>query len=124
MINLRDRAVLAALLVATAVLYLWHITVNGMGNQFYAAAAQAGSQDWEALLFGSLDAHNFITVDKPPVSQWVMGLSGQLFGFSSASMLVPEALMAVGSVGLLYGAVRRIGGPWAGLLAGAGLALT
>ncbi|TLH80814.1 mannosyltransferase [Mycolicibacterium cosmeticum] len=96
-----------------------------MGNQFYAAAAQAGSQDyWEALLFGSLDARNFITVDKPPVSQWVMGLSGQLFGFSSASMLVPEALMAVGSVALLYGAVRRIGGPWAGLLAGAGLALT
>ncbi|MDX1876190.1 glycosyltransferase family 39 protein, partial [Mycolicibacterium sp. 120266] len=48
----------------------------------------------------------------------------QLFGFSSASMLVPEALMAVGSVALVYGAVRRIAGPWAGLLAGAGLALT
>ncbi|WP_416276369.1 ArnT family glycosyltransferase [Mycolicibacterium sp. J2] len=119
-----QRWALPLLLVGTAVLYLWHITVNGMGNQFYAAAAQAGSQDWEALLFGSLDARNFITVDKPPVSQWVMGLSGQLFGFSSASMLVPEALMAVGSVALLYGAVRRVAGPWAGLLAGAALALT
>ena len=95
-----------------------------MGNQFYAAAAQAGSRDWEALLFGSLDANNFITVDKPPLSQWVMGLSGQLFGFSSASMLVPEALMAVGAVALLYAAVRRISGPGAGLLAGAALALT
>ena len=51
--------------------------------------------NWEALLFGSLDAQNFITVDKPPLSQWVMGLSGQLFGFSSASMLIPQALMAV-----------------------------
>ncbi|GAC1408761.1 MAG: hypothetical protein NVS4B6_25170 [Mycobacterium sp.] len=29
-------------------------------------------------MFGSLDPHNFITVDKPPVSQWVMGLSGQI----------------------------------------------
>ncbi|MDX1875266.1 mannosyltransferase, partial [Mycolicibacterium sp. 120266] len=47
-----QRWALPALLVGTAVLYLWHITVNGMGNQFYAAAAQAGSQDWEALLFG------------------------------------------------------------------------
>ncbi|MBJ7339794.1 glycosyltransferase family 39 protein [Mycolicibacterium sp.] len=119
-----DRLRLGILLAATAVLYLWNVTINGMGNQYYAAAVQAGSRDWEALLFGSLDANNFITVDKPPLSQWVMGLSGQLFGFSSASMLIPQALMAVAAVGLLYGAVRRISGPGAGLLAGAALALT
>ena len=119
-----ERVGLIALLVATAVMYLWHITINGMGNQFYAAAAHAGSQNWEALLFGSLDPHNFITVDKPPVSQWVMGLSGQIFGFNSASMLIPQALMAVAAVALLYGAVARISGPRAGLLAGAVLALT
>ena len=119
-----NRVGLAVLLAATAVTYLWNITVNGMGNGFYAAAAQAGSTNWEALLFGSLDPHNFITVDKPPVSQWVMGLSGQIFGFSSASMLIPEALMAVATVALLYGAVARICGPKAGLLAGAALAAT
>ncbi|WP_101951276.1 glycosyltransferase family 39 protein [Mycobacterium sp. 3519A] len=118
------RVGLVALLLATAVMYLWNITINGMGNQFYAAAAQAGSKNWEALLFGSLDVHNFITVDKPPVSQWVMGLSGQLFGFSSASMMVPQALMAVAAVALLYGAVTRVCGPGSGLLAGAVLALT
>ena len=105
-------------------MYLWNITINGMGNQFYAAAAQAGSKNWEALLFGSLDTQNFMMVDKPPVSQWVMGLSGRIFGFSSASMLIPEALMAVASVALLYAAVRRISGPNAALLAGAALALT
>ncbi|AGB26459.1 PMT family glycosyltransferase, 4-amino-4-deoxy-L-arabinose transferase [Mycobacterium sp. JS623] len=119
-----DRVGLAVLLVGTAVIYLWNITINGMGNQFYAAAAQAGSKNWEALLFGSLDPHNFITVDKPPVSQWVMGLSGQIFGFSSASMMIPQALMAVASVALLYAAVTRISGPRVGLLAGAVLALT
>ncbi|BBX82289.1 ArnT family glycosyltransferase [Mycolicibacterium aubagnense] len=119
-----ERAALALLLVVTAVGYLWNITVNGMGNQFYAAAVWAGSRNWEALLFGSIDPHNVITVDKPPLSQWVMALSGQIFGFSSASMLIPEALMAVGSVWLLYAAVRRISGPAAGLLAGAVLALT
>src|SRR5246127_3296175 len=118
-----DRIGFGVLLVATAVMYLWHITINGMGNQFYAGAAQAGSKNWEALLFGSLDSHNFITVDKPPVSQWVMGLSGQIFGFSSASMLVPEALMAVMAGAVLYGAVRRISGPRAALLAGAALAV-
>ena len=119
-----QRLCLGVLLVGTGVLYLWNITVNGMGNQYYAASAQAGATNWEALLFGSLDSHNFITVDKPPLSQWVMGLSGQLFGFGSASMLVPQALMAVGAVALLYGAVRRICGPRAGLLAGAALAVT
>ena len=119
-----ERAGLAFLLVGTAVMYLWNIPVNGMGNQFYAGAAWAGSQNWEALLFGSLDPQNLITVDKPPVSQWVMGLSGQIFGFSSASMLIPQALMAVAAVALLYGAVTRISGPRAGLLAGAALALT
>jgi 4-amino-4-deoxy-L-arabinose transferase-like glycosyltransferase len=119
----RERIAFGALLMATSVGYLWNITVNGMGNQFYAGAAQAGSKSWKALLFGSVDPHNFITVDKPPVSQWVMGLSGQLFGFSSAGMLIPQALMAVATVALLYDAVRRIAGHWAGLLAGALFAL-
>jgi len=119
-----DRVRFGVLLLFTAATYLWNITINGMGNQFYAAAAQAGSKDWEALLFGSLDTQNFMTVDKPPVSQWVMGLSGQLFGFSSASMLIPEALMAVATVALLYAAVRRISGPTAALLAGFAFAMT
>ena len=100
-----NRIGLAALLIGTAVLYLWNITINGMGNQFYAAAAQAGVDELGGVAVRSLDPQNFITVDKPPLSQWVMGLSGQLFGFSSASMLIPQALMAVGAVALIYAAV-------------------
>ncbi|QIS13833.1 ArnT family glycosyltransferase [Nocardia arthritidis] len=120
-----ERLGLAALLLGTAAAYLWNITVNGMGNGFYAASAWSGSLNWKALLFGSLDPGNFITVDKPPVSQWVMGLSGQLFGFGSAGMLAPQALMAVAAVALMYGAVARVTlSRGAGLLAGAVLALT
>ena len=120
----RDRVALAALLFGTAVLYLWNITVNGNANSFYAGAAWAGSRNWEAVLFGSVDPSNFITVDKPPVSQWIMGISGQIFGYSSASMLIPEAIMGVASVALLYATVTRISGRTAGLIAGAALALT
>lgn len=119
-----DRILLAVLLLGTAALYLANITVNGNANNFYAGAAWAGSKNWEALLFGSVDPANFITVDKPPVSQWVMGLSGQIFGYSSASMLIPEALMGVAAVALLYAAVTRIAGRQAGLVAGLGLAVT
>ncbi|MFE7745896.1 glycosyltransferase family 39 protein [Nocardia sp. NPDC057455] len=118
------RPAVFALLVATAVLYFWNLTVSGWANEYYAAAAQAGTQSWKALLFGAHDAGNAITVDKPPASLWVMGLSGRLFGFGSWSLLAPQALMGVGSVGLLYAAVRRWSGPGAGLLAGAASAAT
>jgi 4-amino-4-deoxy-L-arabinose transferase-like glycosyltransferase len=112
------------LLAATAVLYLWGVGASGWANNYYAAAAQAGTQDWKALLFGSLDAGNAITVDKPPAALWVMGLSGRLFGFNAFTMLLPQALMGVGAVALLYATVRRTSGPAAGLIAGAVLAVT
>lgn len=114
----------AGLLVATAILYLWNLAATGYGNSFYAAAIQAGTKDWTAFLFGSLDAGNAITVDKPPAALWIPALAGRIFGFSSLSMLVPEALMGVAAVGLLYLAVKRVSGPAAGLLAGGALALT
>ncbi|MCU7728596.1 glycosyltransferase family 39 protein [Actinoplanes sp. KI2] len=118
------RPALWALLAATAVLYLWDLGASGWANEFYAASAQAGSQSWKAWLFASLDAGNAITVDKPPAAMWVMGLSMRIFGVNSWSLLVPEALMGVASVALLYAAVRRWFGPVAGLLAGAALAVT
>ncbi len=118
------RPALGALLLATAVLYLWGLGSNGWANDYYAAAVQAGTQNLTAWLFGSHDAGNAITVDKPPASLWVMVLSGRLFGFSAFTMLLPQAMMGVGSVAVLYAAVRRVSGPVAGLIAGAGLALT
>jgi 4-amino-4-deoxy-L-arabinose transferase-like glycosyltransferase len=118
------RPALFALLAATAVLYLWGLGSSGWANDYYAAAAQAGTQDWKAWLFGSHDAGNAITVDKPPASLWLMALSGRIFGFSAFSMLLPQALMGVGAVGVLFAAVRRCSGPAAGLIAGAVLALT
>jgi 4-amino-4-deoxy-L-arabinose transferase-like glycosyltransferase len=115
---------LLALLAATAVLYLWGLGSSGWANSYYAAAAQAGTQDWKAWLFGSLDAGNAITVDKPPAAMWLMGLSGRLFGFNAFTMLLPQALMGVAAVAVLYFTVKRASGPGAGLIAGAVLALT
>jgi 4-amino-4-deoxy-L-arabinose transferase-like glycosyltransferase len=118
------RGLLAGLLGLTAVLYLWRLSASGYGNEFYAAAVQAGTQSWKAFFFGSFDAHSVITVDKPPASLWVMELSGRIFGFSSWSMLVPQALEGVAAVGILFATVRRTSGAYAGLVAGALLALT
>jgi 4-amino-4-deoxy-L-arabinose transferase-like glycosyltransferase len=118
------RPCLLLLLAGTAVLYLWGLGASGWANSFYSAAAQAGSQSWKALFFGSSDAANFITVDKAPAAVWVMALSARLFGVNAWSILVPQALAGVASVGLLYATVRRAARPGAGLLAGAVLALT
>jgi 4-amino-4-deoxy-L-arabinose transferase-like glycosyltransferase len=118
------RPALLGLLAVTAAGWLWNLDRNGWGNTFYAAAVQAGTQSWKAFFFGSFDAANFITVDKPPVSLWMMAVSGRIFGFSSWSMLAPEVLLGVGSVALLYLAVRRVWGAPAGLLAAAALATT
>jgi 4-amino-4-deoxy-L-arabinose transferase-like glycosyltransferase len=112
------------LLVATAALYLWNLSESGWANAFYSAASQAGGQSWKAWFFGSSDAANWITVDKAPGALWISGLSVRLFGLSSWSVLVPQALMGVAAVGALFATVRRTAGPAAGLLAGAALALT
>jgi 4-amino-4-deoxy-L-arabinose transferase-like glycosyltransferase len=115
---------LAVLLAGTALLYLWNLGAEGWANTYYAGAVRAMTQNWTAFFFGSTDAGNTVTVDKPPASLWVMAASAKVFGLSSWSMLVPQALMGVGAVALLYAAVRRVATPAAALLAGGVFALT
>lgn len=121
----KERAAYVVLLGGTALLYLWGLGASGYANSFYSAAAQAGSDSWKAFFFGASDAAGSITVDKPPLALWPMALSVKLFGLSSWSILVPQALMGVGSVTLLHATVRRAtGSGWAGILAGLALATT
>ncbi|ONI80603.1 glycosyl transferase [Saccharothrix sp. ALI-22-I] len=121
---MRARLPLLLLLAGTAVLYLWRLGDSGWANAYYSAAAQAGAESWHAWFFGATDSAGAITVDKTPAATWVMGLSARLFGVNAWSILVPQALMGVASVWLLYATVRRTAGEAAGLIAGAVLALT
>jgi 4-amino-4-deoxy-L-arabinose transferase-like glycosyltransferase len=118
------RPALLGLLLATALFYFYNLTSSGYANSFYSAAVQAGSDSWKAFFFGSSDAGNSITVDKPPASLWAMALSVRVFGLSSFSILMPEVLMGVATVGVVYATVRRHFGAAAGLIGGAVMALT
>ncbi len=119
------RPSLIALLLATGVLYLWGLGASDWANPFYSAAAQAGSESWKAFFFGSSDSASSITVDKTPLALWPMALSVRLFGLSSWSILVPQALEGISTVALLHHLVRRTtGSASAGLIAGAVMALT
>lgn len=113
-----DWVAVALLMLAAAFVFFWNLTASGYANEFYSAAAQAGSKSWEAFLWGSLDAGNAITVDKPPASIWLIALSVRLLGLSSFAILLPQALMGVACTYLLYATVRRAWGNAAGIVAG------
>lgn len=118
------RPAFIGVMALAAILYLWNLTVSGYANSYYAMAAQAASQRWSAWFFGSLDAANFITVDKPPLATMLLGLSVRLLGLSSWSILLPQALLGVATVGLLFVIVRRSFGPAAATIAAIVAALT
>jgi 4-amino-4-deoxy-L-arabinose transferase-like glycosyltransferase len=115
---------LGALIVLAGVLNLWALSRNGWANTYYAAAVRSMSSSWHNFLYGSFDPSGVMTVDKPPLALWVQALSARIFGFQSLSILVPQALMGVATVALVYDLTRRLWGRPAGFVAGLALALT
>jgi 4-amino-4-deoxy-L-arabinose transferase-like glycosyltransferase len=115
---------LALLLVLAAALDLWALDRNGWANTYYSAAVRSMSTSWHAFLYNSFDSAGVMTVDKPPLALWVQALSARVFGMSSWSVLVPQALMGVATVALAYDLTRRRFGRVAGGVAGLVLATT
>jgi 4-amino-4-deoxy-L-arabinose transferase-like glycosyltransferase len=118
------RGAMLAVGALAALVYLWNLSVSGYANLYYSAAALAGAQSWSAWFFGSIDASNFITVDKPPLAVMLIGLSVRIFGLSSWSILLPQALLGIASVLLLFSIVRRVFGVPAATIAAVVMALT
>jgi 4-amino-4-deoxy-L-arabinose transferase-like glycosyltransferase len=81
-------------------------------------------ESWHNFFFVSFDPAGFVSVDKPPLGFWIQTASAKLLGYSGSSILLPEALAGVASVGVLYLVVRRVLGAGAGLLAALFLAIT
>ena len=115
---------LAAVVALAAVLNLWRLSQNGWANRFYSAADRSMSASWHNFVYAALDPSGVMTVDKPPLALWVQALSVRLFGYHPLSVLVPQALMGVLSVALVYDLTRRRFGRGGGFAAGLVLALT
>lgn len=118
------RPELIVMLVLAAFLNLWSLDQNGYANDYYSAAVHSMTQSWSNFFFGSFDAAGVMTVDKPPLALWVQAASAKAFGFSSWSILIPQALMGVATVGIVYDLVARRFGRLGGAIAGFTLALT
>jgi 4-amino-4-deoxy-L-arabinose transferase-like glycosyltransferase len=118
------RPELWALLALSGVLNLWDLSRNGWANVYYSAAVRSMSSSWHDFLYAAFDRGGVMTVDKPPLALWVQSLSVRVFGYHPLSVLVPEALMGMASVALVYDLVRRRFGRVGGFVAGLALALT
>lgn len=114
---------LLAILVLAAGLYSWNLSGAGL-NSYYSAAVLSGTESWKAWFFGSLDAGNFLTVDKPPFALMVMGLSCRLLGYGTWQMMLPLILAALATIWVLHSCVKRVWGHGAAALAALVLALT
>jgi 4-amino-4-deoxy-L-arabinose transferase-like glycosyltransferase len=123
-LRLFARPELIALAGLTAVLNLWGLSVNGWANSYYSAAVRSMSTSWHNFLYAAMDPSGLMTVDKPPLSLWVQALSARIFGYHPLSLLIPQALMGILAVVLVYDLVRRRFGRVAGFVGGLTLALT
>lgn len=110
--------------VLAGMLFLVNLTANGYANEYYSAAAWAGSKDWTAWLFSSVDPENFLATDKPPLSTMVMGLSVRTFGLSPLAILLPQALMGIATIVVLMATIRRSLGRTASVISGIVMATT
>jgi 4-amino-4-deoxy-L-arabinose transferase-like glycosyltransferase len=103
---------LAAVLVLSGVLNTNRLSQNGYGNIFYSAGDQSMLRSLHNFFFVSFDPSGLVSVDKPPLGLWVQTASAKLFGFSPLSLLLPEAILGMLAVLLLYRALARRFGGW------------
>jgi 4-amino-4-deoxy-L-arabinose transferase-like glycosyltransferase len=115
---------LGVLVALAAALNLILLTQNAWANSYYSAAVRSMSSSWHNFLYDAFDPSGVMTVDKPPLSLWVQSLSVRVFGYHPLSILVPQALMGVATVVLIYDLTRRLWGRPAGFVAGLVLAVT
>ncbi len=120
----REMIMLVAVLFLALALRLWGLEQNGWGAEYYTAAVRSMAMNWHNFFYAAFDPAGFISLDKPPVALWIQVLSVKLLGFYPPSVLLPQVLMGVASVWLMYHLVRRRFSASAALLAALFLAVT
>ena len=115
---------LTGILAVAAFLDVFRLGRNGYANDYYSGAVRSMLKSWHNFFFVSFDPGGLVSVDKPPLALWLEAGSAKIFGYSSWSILLPEALAGIAAVWLLYLLVARVFGRIAGLVAALGLAVS
>jgi 4-amino-4-deoxy-L-arabinose transferase-like glycosyltransferase len=119
----QERSALAAILVLAAALRTWRLEQNAFGNPYYAAAVRSMLLSWHNFFYVSFDPAGFVSVDKPPLALWLQAVSAKLFGFSSLSLMLPQAVLGTLSVYLVYRLVRPTFGAASACISGFAMAM-
>lgn len=120
----KEKIAFSLIMLLSAVMNFANLSIEGYGNQYYAAGVKSMTMSLKNFFFVSFDPAGFVTIDKPPLGFWIQAISAKIFGFSGWSILLPEALAGVISVALIYYLVKRSFGSAAGLISALCLAVT
>jgi 4-amino-4-deoxy-L-arabinose transferase-like glycosyltransferase len=113
---------LAGVTVLAAVLRLIELSTVPE-NLFYDAAVRSMTMSLHNFFYGAFDPSAATSIDKPPIDLWLQVITVKLFGWSSVTLKLPEAIAGTAAIPLLYDLVRRVAGPLAALGAAITLAL-
>lgn len=121
--EIRWRLSVAALTLFSGFTNLWGLA-NVARSEYYASIPKSMSKSFSNFLFGAMDPAGIVTLDKIPGSFWIPALFVKVFGFSTWSITVPNALAAIAATLVITFVVKKYYGMTAGLIAGSILATT
>ncbi|WP_434297264.1 glycosyltransferase family 39 protein [Clostridium sporogenes] len=120
----KENITLSLILILSLILNLANLNIEGYANQYYAAGVKSMTSSLKNFFFVSFDPASFVSIDKPPLGFWIQAIFAKIFGFSGWSIILPQAIAGVVSVGLIYVIVKRSYGIVAGLISAICLAVT
>ncbi|MCC5428285.1 glycosyltransferase family 39 protein, partial [Clostridium botulinum] len=120
----KENIALSLILILSLILNLANLNIEGYANQYYAAGVKSMTLSLKNFFFISFDPGSFVSIDKPPLGFWIQAIFAKIFGFSGWSIILPQAIAGVVSVGLIYVIVKRSFGTVAGLISAICLAVT
>lgn len=120
----KENIALSLILILSLILNLANLNIEGYANQYYAAGVKSMTLSLKNFFFVSFDPASFVSIDKPPLGFWIQAIFAKIFGFSGWSIILPQAIAGVVSVGLIYVIVKRSFGTAAGLISAICLAVT
>lgn len=120
----KENIALSLILILSLILNLANLNIEGYANQYYAAGVKSMTLSSKNFFFVSFDPASFVSIDKPPLGFWIQAIFAKIFGFSGWSIILPQAIAGVVSVGLIYVIVKRSFGTAAGIISAICLAVT
>ena len=112
---------MALITTGAAILRLLHLG-QVPPDPFYDAAVRSMTLSFHNFFFGAFEPGGSVSIDKPPVDLWLQVASVKLFGFTSMTLKLPEALAGIAAVPLLFAALRRVWSAPAAIAAAAAMA--